>query len=291
MLYKKIQEQQKNQSLASLEHEEIRICEKLKYLPINPNPSYLHIGMFILCLKGSAKLSVHDNQHVLIENEIAVIFPGQLVSLTEVSDDFLTNTLIISHALFDDVTSGITRFSPHFFFYMHRNYWYSIGHKDISYFKIYYSLMREKINNPDYQFKREFVIHILRIFYLDIYSDYCGKADYIKDALDVRKGELVHDYFYLLMEHYKQYRDVSYYADKMCITPKYLSAVIKEISGKTAKEWIVEYIILEIKTLLRDSSLNIQEIAVRTNFSNQSSLGRFFRKHIGMTLTDFRMIK
>lgn len=64
--------------------------------------------------------------------------------------------------------------------------------------------------------------------------------------------------------------------------------VIKETSGKSAKDWIVEYIILEIKALLKNTSLNIQEIAIKTNFANQSSLGRF-RKHTGMSLSQYRM--
>lgn len=77
------------------------------------------------------------------------------------------------------------------------------------------------------------------------------------------------------MTHYKENREVSFYADKLCITPKYLTTIIKAVSGKSAKDWILEYIILEVKALLRDSSLNIQEIVLRTNFANQSSLGRF----------------
>ena len=65
--------------------------------------------------------------------------------------------------------------------------------------------------------------------------------------------------------------------------------VIKEVSGKSAKDWIVEYIVLEIKALLKNTNMNIQEIAVKTNFANQSSLGRFFRKHTGMSLSQYRM--
>lgn len=70
---------------------------------------------------------------------------------------------------------------------------------------------------------------------------------------------------------------------------QYLTMVIKEVSGKSAKDWIVEYIVLEIKALLKNTNMNIQEIAVKTNFANQSSLGRFFRKHTGMSLSQYRM--
>ena len=93
------------------------------------------------------------------------------------------------------------------------------------------------------------------------------------------------------MKHYKEKREVSFYAKMLCITPKYLTTIIKTVSGKSAKDWILEYVILEIKALLRDSSLNIQEIVLKTNFANQSSLGRFFRKHTGMSPSEYRKSK
>lgn len=106
--------------------------------------------------------------------------------------------------------------------------------------------------------------------------------------MDVHKKELADKFFYLIMQHYKENREVAFYAKELCITPKYLTTIIKAVSGKSAKDWILEYIILEIKALLRDSSLNIQEIVVKTNFANQSSLGRFFRKHTGMSPSEYR---
>ena len=103
------------------------------------------------------------------------------------------------------------------------------------------------------------------------------------------KEELANKFFGLIMKHFKENKDVAFYADKLCITSKYLTMVIKEVSGKSAKDWIVEYIVLEIKALLKNTNMNIQEIAVKTNFANQSSLGRFFRKHTGMSLSQYRM--
>lgn len=64
--------------------------------------------------------------------------------------------------------------------------------------------------------------------------------------------------------------------------------VVKEVSGMSAKDWITEYILQEIKFLLKNSSLNVQEIAIRTHFSNQTSLGRFFRQHTGLSPSDYR---
>ena len=86
------------------------------------------------------------------------------------------------------------------------------------------------------------------------------------------------------MSNYKVNRSVTFYANSLCITPKYLTMVVKEVSGKSAKDWITEYMILELKGLLTNSTLNIQEIVEKTQFSNQSSLGRFFRRHTAYRL-------
>lgn len=65
--------------------------------------------------------------------------------------------------------------------------------------------------------------------------------------MDVHKKELADKFFYLIMQHYKENREVAFYAKELCITPKYLTTIIKAVSGKSAKDWILEYIILEIK--------------------------------------------
>ena len=70
--------------------------------------------------------------------------------------------------------------------------------------------------------------------------------------------------------------------------PNNLSEVVKETSGKSPKDWIIDYSLLEIKELLKNSSLNIQEITIRTKFLNQSALGRFFKRHTNMSPSEYR---
>ena len=81
---------------------------------------------------------------------------------------------------------------------------------------------------------------------------------------------------------------MGFYAEQMNITPKYLSSVIKDISGKTAARWIDEYVILEAKTLLKYSGMSIQEIADALNFSTQSFFGKYFKQHTGCSPSRFK---
>ena len=90
------------------------------------------------------------------------------------------------------------------------------------------------------------------------------------------------------LENYKQERSVAFYADKLCVTAKYLSLISKEVSGQPAGNWIDEYVILEAKTLLKSSQMSIQEIADSLNFANQSFFGKYFKHHTGISPKEYR---
>ena len=168
------------------------------------------------------------------------------------------------------------------------HYWYPQTENDTRRLMNFFGMVKDKVTSNDI-YRRELIIHLLRYLYLELFNAYEKEASLMTTRKDTRKEELANKFFGLIMKHFKENKDVAFYADKLCITSKYLTMVIKEVSGKSAKDWIVEYIVLEIKALLKNTNMNIQEIAVKTNFANQSSLGRFFRKHTGMSLSQYRM--
>ena len=92
----------------------------------------------------------------------------------------------------------------------------------------------------------------------------------------------------LLLEHYRVERGVEFYADKMNITPKHLSRVVRAFSGKSVHRWIDEFVVLEIKNLLRNSDLSIQQISYELNFPNPSFMGQYFKRITGQTPGEYR---
>ena len=91
-----------------------------------------------------------------------------------------------------------------------------------------------------------------------------------------------------MREYHKAERAISFYAEKMFISPKYLSLIIKESTGKSAGEWIDQYVIQEAKNMLRYSGKNVQQISYELNFPNQSSFGKYFKNLTGMSPTAFQ---
>lgn len=270
---------------------EFTIHENEQTLPIPSNPSYLQYGIIGICLRGSAELNLHSYKHQWVKNELVVILPGMLASVRKISPDFSVNFFQISTSLFNDVLSGISRFTIDFYFYLRCHYHYPLDDSDMKRYEYFYELTYQRAHSSKSWFPRLSVINILRILYLDLYSEFRNNTSQISGESESRKVELTRRFFLLVMDNYKEKQSVSFYADKLCISSKYLTMVVKEISGKPVKDWITEYTLLEIKALLMDSTLSIQEIASKTCFSNQSSLGRFFRKHTGMSPRAYRILK
>ena len=106
-----------------------------------------------------------------------------------------------------------------------------------------------------------------------------------------RQEEIFQRFIGEVEKHYRKERSVKFYADLLCISPKYLSTVIYKISQQLAGEWIDAYEILEAKTLLKSGRLTIQQISEQLNFSNQSFFGKYVKGHLGTSPIRYRSTK
>ena len=92
----------------------------------------------------------------------------------------------------------------------------------------------------------------------------------------------------MLFYHYHHEREVTFYAHKQQLSTRYFSSIIKEKSGKSALQWIVQMVITEAKLLLETSDLSIKEIAVKLNFPTQSFFGKYFKQYVGISPKEYR---
>lgn len=125
----------------------------------------------------------------------------------------------------------------------------------------------------------------------DILTHYLTEHPEVDSPIHNRAEEYFRQFTELLGEHYKHERSVGFYARQLCITPKYLTTLIKRISGKSVSEWIDNYVILEAKTLLKYSNMSVQEIAYYLNFPNQSFFGSYFKRNTGMSPSQYKAKK
>jgi AraC-like DNA-binding protein len=138
-------------------------------------------------------------------------------------------------------------------------------------------------NNP---FRLEVCRYLTLAFFFDIMRKKQMPTE--EPEKNSRSNEITFEFLSMLREHFREQRELSFYADKLCLTTKHLSKVIKETSGRTVGDWIDEYVTTEAKVLLRSTNMTIAQIADELNFDSQSLFGKFFRRVTGMSPTEYR---
>ncbi len=132
---------------------------------------------------------------------------------------------------------------------------------------------------------------ITSIFYLTgaLWADRLSEArQKTEDNRSVRSKAVLEDFLTLVRDNHNRERSLSFYAEKLYLTPKYLSKLVKTVSGKSAHEWIDSFVILEAKNMLKYSDMSIKTIVWELNFPNQTTFYRFFKAHTGMTPSEYR---
>lgn len=130
--------------------------------------------------------------------------------------------------------------------------------------------------------------------FLYVIGDSLQRATYslgTQASVPSRQDEYCFRFIDLLAKHHKIDRRVDFYAEQLCLTPKYLTTLIRKTTGKSAKGWIDDFIISDAQFLLRHSNMSVQQIAFELNFPNQSFFGKFFKEHTGYSPSRFRLDK
>lgn len=150
----------------------------------------------------------------------------------------------------------------------------------------YHSFLWKKVKIKGHPCRKEIAQSLLLALFHEVYGMF--KNHMPIETKKSRQEELFSTFIQTLASNYRQERSVSFYAGKLYVTPKYLSLLVKNVSNRTAGEWIDDYVILEAKALLSSSRMSIQEIADRLNFANQSFFGKYFKQHVGLSPTEYR---
>ena len=135
--------------------------------------------------------------------------------------------------------------------------------------------------------QKKSITNLLKLPFLELYADYYSTVKEHK-VTTLHKEEIGYFFLDLLLKHYKENKEVAFYAEKLHVSSKYLTEALTLVSGKSPKEWIIHYTLQEIYALLENPSISIQEIVQRTRFANPATLRRFFKRHTGTSLLQYR---
>lgn len=239
-----------------------------------------------LCIKGSAKIKISFNEYELKPNTVFVLIPSQVVHLLENSEDFLIESLYIS---FDFMIGLPLEQDFGSAFNIKKRPCINVSHEVMQNLLEYFTFIVKQYNRAEQPYRdmiiKGLVLSLMAEF-TAIYKN--NKTD--RSIVTTRQEELTSDFLKLLMKHHKEDRSVSFYADKLFVTRKHLSATVKQVTGRTVLEWIHTVFITTAKVLLKNSHKTIAEIAEELNFSSLSFFCRLFKTHAGMSPMEYRKL-
>ena len=114
------------------------------------------------------------------------------------------------------------------------------------------------------------------------------KIEEVEPLSSTRAEEYFRRFIKELTEHYMERQPVTFYANQLCISSRYLTTIVRRVSGHSVSDWMNRYVMTEAKQLLKYSELSVQEIAYRLNFPNQSFFGKYFKQHAGVSPSAYR---
>ena len=247
-------------------------------------------SMLALSLQeGYIKLKINLQDVEVHGGQVLGLMPGCIFQVLEYSDDLRYYCMMISPEVMDSIQKS---FGVHID--LTRRY-YNFGVHDatessMEMGRAMYNLIKEELCQPDYSTKKDVIQRYCEIWILKDYSlsEKEPKPEMRKPV--GRKEQIFRDFLTLLEQHFTQERSISFYADRMCLTPKYLSTIVKEVSGKHGMQWIDEYVALEAKALLREGSMSVKQVSDKLNFPSQSMFGRFFKKMTGYSPKQYMLL-
>ena len=245
------------------------------------------------CIEGHFELEINLKRFSVRENSLFLYTPGNIVRVANISKEEKEMVHFIVVAISSDLMSS-TRFDFNKLYdeslHLLENPSVVLSEQEKNLCKSYLSLINEiselKIPNT----KESVTSLISSIFYLmgALWGNRVTEAIKNQDEGSIRSKAVFENFLKLVRYYHTKERNLSFYADKLFLTPKYLSKLIKTVSGKSAHEWIDSFVILEAKNLLKYSDMSIKSIVYELNFPNQTTFYRFFKTKTGMTPSEYR---
>ena len=239
----------------------------------------------ILVRGGEMRFSDGKTEFLSQKDDLVIWQMSNAIQGVTYSDDFEADFLMASGDF-------LARFNPEMvwaskgFIFIRINPSFHLHEESLRLMNDDFSLFRQRLDMPESPFKEEVVGRVMQIFLYDLWTVYSSEMSQMETNDNAARIFL--RFLGLAQQDCRQQRDVAYYADKLCITPKYLSQVSRSVSGLPASEWITYYATFELVSLLNDQSKTLTEVADMMRFESASHFSRYVKKLLGKSPSEYR---
>ncbi len=271
----------------------ITIIDSIESLRPIKLPRITETIISVVCIEGSVSIDVDEKVLTMTASSIMVLAPGHLLSSYEPSSDFKgfvinasTNYIGQMLPIMSRIIVCVKAFENNPVLHLCEN--------DLQTIILYREILHKKLLSADNPYKQWIINSICQAITIEIFTYYfrvIDKKTDISNLKHTRSEEIFYKFITLVEDNYKSVRSISEYASKLCVSSKYLSALVSDVSGRTASAWIDSYVILEAKRLLSTTDLTVLQISESLSFPNQSFFGKYFKHHTGMSPMQYRKQK
>ncbi len=264
------------------------ITEEKQLLELSEFP-YRSAGYIIgICTRGTSKVEVNLQVYDAKPDAMLLATPFHVLRIYDSSEDFLCRFVVFSKAFL--LESSINSHFLETFSYFKTSSTPVIyaDHDKAKILLEVFMLIKQTLQREGHPYRAEICRSNLTTLIYEVAAVYEHQHVITKNK-QTRKQELNMLFQNLVFNKYKKHRNVQYYADELCVSSKHLTESIKEVTGKTAGDWIDDAVILEAKVLLRNHEISIAQIAEEIHFPDQSSFGKYFKKQTGFSPSEYRV--
>ena len=273
------------QGVAAID-DDLVLLDQLNNISIPHEARRMNFILIALCTKGQVEYSLDTQSHTVRPGELLVISERHVVNNYASSPDFEGLAMILSVDFFREVINDVADLSAVFLLARSKPVM-ALSEHEMRIFTNYFYTIKDRIESVNNHFRKALV----RTLLLALLYDMSNVVYQFQQTTDQRlkRGDIIFTRFIKMVEEYcGRERRVSWYAGQLGITPKYLSETVKEVSRRTPNEWIDNYVIVELRVLLKNTTQSRKQIAEERHVANQSFLGKYFKEHVGVSPSEYR---
>lgn len=244
-------------------------------------PFKIDFAVSMLCESGCIRVRVNLVEYEVDAGCCFIAAPGSICEFLEISGDCRMLAIAVTDSFFpaDHVSTHISYLLK----VVNEHPLLRISDDGFAELKTIYFMLCKKISDSDFLLKKEIARNYISIMFCIVYQEMQNALPESLSVADKRQSQVFERFISLVQENCTAQREISFYADRLCLTPKYMSQLVLKTSGRYASHWIRDFVILEAKALLKSGKYTVQQVADKLNFSNASFFGKYFKAATGMT--------
>lgn len=267
--------------------DDLLLTEHINEAPMPTEPRKMNIIIIGLCTQGEIIYKLDTQEQVIKPGDILIVSERHVVDSYRHSPDMQGLCMMMSIHFFHEIIQNIRDVSSLFLFARSHPVM-SLEQKEIDTFKAYFNVIKQRLSDKNNHFHKDLIRTLLLAMFYDL-SNIIYRVQN-NDRPRSRAESIFLDFIRMVEKNCRTERRVGWYAQQLSMTPKYLTECVKQISQRTPNEWIENYVSLELRVQLKNSNKSIKEIANEMHFPDQSLMGKYFKKIVGLTPLQYRRL-